>query len=96
MNTFPKRSLTSIGSIRKHFTCRDFSYARGPQAGVGLDFMNYVLQKDNLKFTAAIIAVGVVMAEITYTTYKVSNFDSEGDAKLDRNDKKVRSRKREV
>jgi glycyl-tRNA synthetase alpha subunit len=50
--------------------------------------MNYVLQKDNLKFTAAIIAVGVVMAEITYTTYKVSNFNSEVDAKLDRNNKK--------
>jgi hypothetical protein len=48
-----------------------------PTPGQGVEFFSFVLNKDNLKFTGAILAAGTVLTEISYVSYKVFKIDDE-------------------
>ena len=61
--------------------------ATTPTPGQGFEFLRFALNKDNLKYTAAIMAIGAIVAEITFVTYKVLRNDELMDAKFEKQEK---------
>ena len=61
--------------------------ATTPTPGQGVEFLRFALNKDNLKYTAAIMAIGAIVAEITFVTYKVLRNDELMDAKFEKQEK---------
>ena len=61
--------------------------ATTPTPGQGVELLRFALNKDNLKYTAAIMAIGAIVAEITFVTYKVLRNDELMDAKFEKQEK---------